>query len=388
MASFNSLRDKYKDFLKPMVEVTVGGKEISKDKSDFSLSDVEIELTAGFEASVAMFTIYNVYDDIFHEFKTKKVQKYITIGSPVHISVGYSGVFTPVFRGFVSQVVFVFRKGGIPGIEVHCMDIKGIMMANDYAKQIAVESYSEAVNAIFNQSFYQKLKGDASVYSKLSITDTPDKKPGGGGGKKEVTDRTIEMVNESDYEFVVRAAKRFNYEFFQVLDTIYFRKAKSEKASQMDIGPEAGMIGFEIGYDVTGLAGKIEVRNTDPSKAKIVKYAIKLDGKLSESGKAKGLIGKQNKIYIDPTASTQQEAEYRARYLKEDMSYRFGTMEADTIGLPDIVPGKFISVDGLGKTISNKFYVYSVKHTLVSGGPYTTHITGKSEGLPSLSLPI
>ncbi len=362
----------------------MGGKDIATDKSNFSFSDLSIELTSGFEASVAQFTIYNVYDPVFHEYKSAKVKKYITIGSPVEIRIGYDFKLSTVFRGFISEVVFVFRQGELPGIEVHAMDIKGIMMANDYAKQIAAESYSEAVKAIFDQSFYQKLSGDNNVFSKVSITDTPDKKP--GGGKKEATDRTIEMVNESDYEFVVRAAKRYNYEFFQVKDTIYFRKAKSDKAQLMEISPDTGMFSFEIGYDVTGLAGKIEVRNTDPGKGKLVKYAIKLDGKLSESGKAKGLVGKQNKVYIDPTASTQQEAEYRAKYLKEDMSYRFGTMEVEMVGLPELVPGKFISVDGLGKNVSNKFYLYSVRHSL-GDGLFRTHLTGKAEGLPSLSLP-
>lgn len=385
MESFDKLRSKYEDFKVPKAQVVVGGKDISSDKEGLSVSDISVDLTSGFEASVAEFTIYNIYDPIYHEYQTNKVKKYITIGSPVEISLGYDFQLTKVFNGFVSEVVFVLRQGEVPGIEVHAMDIKGIMMANDYAKQIAAESYSEAVKAIFDQSFYQKLKGDGNVFSKLKITDTPDKKPG-GGKKKEATDRSIEMVNESDYEFVVRAAKRYNFEFFQLLDTIYFRKAKSDQAKLIELNPYDGIITFEIGYNVTGLAGKIEVRNTDPSKGKLVKYALKLDGKISESGKAKGLVGKQNKIYIDPTASTQQEAEYRARYLKEDMSYRYGTMELDMIGLPEMVPGKFVSIEGLGKSVSNKFYLYSVRHS-AGDGMFKTHLTGKAEGLPSLALP-
>ncbi|MCR5278216.1 MAG: hypothetical protein K6E19_02135 [Lachnospiraceae bacterium] len=387
MASFSGLRDKYDNFRTPAVQILVGGKEISKDECGFALSNIEVESTAGYEAGVARFSIYNAYDVLFHEFKTKEVQKYITIGSAVVINMGYGTEFTKVFQGFVSQVTFSYRQGDLPIIEVQAMDIKGIMMANTYARQIAAESYSEAVSQVLNQAFYQKLKGDKNVFSKISITDTPDKKQ--GGGKKETTDRTIEMVNESDYEFVVRAAKRYNYEFFQVLDTVYFRKAKSDKQSLMDIGPEDGMIAFEVSYDVTGLAGKVEVRNTDPAKGKLVKYAIKLDGKLSESGKAKGLVGKQNKIFIDPTASTQQEAEYRARYIRENMSYRYGTLEADTVGLPELVPGKFISVDGLGKTVSNKFYVKTVRHSMMTDDRiYRTHVTGIAEGLPAVSLPL
>ena len=40
------------------------------------------------------------------------------------------------------------------------------------------------------------------------------------------TDKTVEMVAESDYEFVVKAAKKYNYEFFVSGGNVYFRKAK------------------------------------------------------------------------------------------------------------------------------------------------------------------
>ncbi|MCR5032414.1 MAG: hypothetical protein K6A92_06095 [Lachnospiraceae bacterium] len=383
MVEFSKLRDKYNNFKIPRVKVMVGGKDVAKDKGSYAISNIEVELTSGYEASVAQFVLYDVYNPLTHTFKSDDIKKYITLGSPVEISMGYEDEVTPVFRGFISQVVYVFRRGEVPGVEVHAMDIKGIMMANDYAKQIKASSYSEAVNSIFKQSFYQKLKGSSSVFQKLSITDTPDKKPSPGGDKKEVTDRSIEMVNESDYEFVVRAAKRYNYEFFQVIDTIFFRKAKSDTKELMTIGPEQGMMAFEIGYDVTGLAGKIEVRNVDPSKGKMVNYKTKMDSTISHTGKAKQLVAKQTKVFIDPTAATQQEAQYRAGFLQEEMSYRFGTMEADMLGIPELIPGKFVLVNGLGKNVSNKFYVTSVRHSMSGDSFYQTHITGKASGLYS-----
>ncbi len=379
MFKFQELRDTYGNFNNPVVVIRVAGKDISEDKGEFSISDIFVELSCGFEASVAEFKIYNSYDVYNHSFRFDALKKLIALGSSVEIAMGYGSSARVVFRGFISQVNFVYRKGEIPAVEVHAMDIKGIMMANSYAKQLTAQSYSEAVKLLLDQPFYQKLNGDKGLFSEISITDTPDAQQ--GGNNNEVTDKTIEMVNESDYEFVVRAAKRFNYEFFQSADTIIFRKAKSDTQDLIEIGPFDGMMAFEIGYDVTGLAGKVEVRNVDAAKGKMFSSNKKLEGKMSEGNIAKQLVSKQMKVYIDPTAATKKDAEYRADYLMEQMSYRFGTLETDVVGLPEILPGKFLKVKDLGKGASNRFYICSVSHNMEGQGIYSTHITGRAATL-------
>ena len=378
MFKFQDLRKEYGNFDNPVVVIKVAGKDISEDKGEFSLSDIFVELTSGFEASVAEFKIYNTYDVYNHEFRFEALKKLIALGSGVEISMGYGNKVRDIFRGFISQVNFVFRRKEIPAVEVHCMDIKGIMMANSYAKQLTAQSYSEAVKLLLDQPFYQKLNGEKGLFNNVNIADTPDQPQ---GGNKDATDKTIEMVNESDYEFVVRAAKRFNYEFFQSNDTILFRKAKSDDKDLIEIGPFDGMTAFEIGYDVTGLAGKVEVRNVDVAKGKMFSSNKKLEGKMSEGNIAKQLVNKQTKVYIDPTAASKKDAEYRADYLMEQMSYRFGTLEADTIGLPEIVPGKFLQVKDLGKGASNRFYINSVRHSMSEDTTYETHISGSAASL-------
>ncbi|MCR4641886.1 MAG: hypothetical protein K5697_07640 [Lachnospiraceae bacterium] len=379
MFEFRDLQKQYGNFNNPLVIVKVGGKEISKDKGQFNVSDIFVDLSCGFEASVAEFKIYNTYDVYIHEFRFEAVKKLIALGSSVEISMGYGSSVRDVFRGFISQVNFVYRRDEIPAVEVHAMDIKGIMMANSYAKQLTAQSYSEAVKLLLDQPFYQKLKGDKGLFNEINIADTPDAQQ--SGNNNETTDKTIEMVNESDYEFVVRAAKRFNYEFFQSNDTILFRKAKSDDKDLIAIGPYDGMLTFEIGYDVTGLVGKVEVRNVDAAKGKVFSSKKKLESKMSEGNIAKQLVSKQTKVYIDPTAATQTDAEYRANYLMEQMSYRFGTLEADVVGLPEIVPGKFLQVQGLGKGASNRFYISSVTHSMEGQGIYSTHISGRAATL-------
>ena len=86
-------------------------------------------------------------------------------------------------------------------------------------------------------------------------------------------------------------------------------------------------------------------------------------------------------VYIDPTADSKKEAGYRAEYLAEDVAFRFGTLEAELIGLPDLVPGRYIKLVNMGDPVNNLFYIMSVKHTMNAEQGFSTRITAKAAGL-------
>ena len=247
-------------------------------------------MTSGFEASIATFWLYGLFSHEEHAFAFDEAQKYVTLGSDVVISIGYSNSVREIFRGFIAKVSFSYESEEQPGIELTCMDIKGIMMASALSKQLTATSWSDAVNEILGEARYEK------IISSLSISNTPDKKDagadGGMGGAAggmgaggaeggEVTDKTIEMVDESEYEFVVKAAKKFNFEFYSVGGVVFFRKAKSDTTVLIELSPMAGLISIRAEYDITGLVEEIEVRTTDPGTGKVV--SAKIDTSIQES---------------------------------------------------------------------------------------------------------
>lgn len=396
--TFDELNSSYDSFRHPVAVITVGGKDISEDKAPLSISNIEVENTCGFEASIATFWIGNCFENGSFQFDT--VKKYVTLGSSVVISLGYGSNAREVFRGFISRVNFSYLRGEVPGVEVTAMDVKGIMMSGSYAKQLKATSYSDAVSEILENTAYVKLQSN-EIITKLEISDTPDKKSttggagglegaagglggaagGIGGAGEKASDKTIEMVCESDYEFVVKAAKKFNYEFFTNAGTVYFRKAKDYKDILMEIEPNALLRSVEVSYDITGLAGKVEVRSTDVGNAKAISVSKNIDNKISQGSNAKQLIQNTKKVYIDPTVASKEDADNRADYLVEDISYRYGTLEAELIGLPELVPGRFIKLKDIGPTVSNTFYLVTVRHILNADGEYFTRITGKAAGL-------
>jgi phage protein D len=371
--SYDALSSKYQGFSLPQAEIELNKKVFGEKTSKVLVDEINVENTSGFESSVARFRIYNVYDVKTGEFAYESLKKSVFLGAPMTIKLGYVDTLTPVFVGFVTAVNFAFEPDDLPYIEVTGMDVKAIMMSGNYAKQLTAKSYSAAVKEILDKTAYSNLKTGGGI-SNISVTDTPDAMNQKAGASAE----TIEMVSESDYEFVVKAAKKFNYEFFVDGGTVYFRKAKSDTTPIMELGVGSGILKFNIGYSLSGIVETIEARTMDPGTGKIITKKQKVTNNLSTSGKAKGLVAKSEKIFIDPSISSQQQADARVAYLVENMSYRLGSLDCECIGMPELSPGKFVTLSGFGTPVDNDFYLTTVIHSFRSDAGYRTKLIGKA----------
>ncbi len=381
--SYSSLESDYNKFADPMVQIFVNGMDMRENKGEVSISDVLVELTCGFEAGQASYSLYDCYNYSATRFEYMKISNYVALGSQVKVALGYSGKTREVFRGIIVRVEFVVEEGEAPHVRVTAMDVKSIMMANHYHKRLTAQNYSGAVKEIFNQSVYMEMKGPTGVISTLNIGDTPDvfDVPNGTDSPD-----TIEMVGESDYEFIVRVAKKYNFEFFCVGGSVFFRSARADTSSLISISNSAKVFGLNVAYDMTGLVSKVEVRGLDAGKAKVITGKTMNTNKISGKPMAKSMISGSEYVYIDPTVTAIAEAQRRSWYLADTMAYRFGSLDMEIMGLPEIIPGRFINICDFGSTVSNEFYVTTVQHKMATTGRYTTRILGKAQKL-SLDLP-
>ncbi|MBO5092789.1 MAG: hypothetical protein J6C33_00335 [Lachnospiraceae bacterium] len=379
---FDDLREKYAQFQHPVAVVKINDVSLADGKKGYPVSDIQIDLTSGFEASVAEFSLYDVYDESAGKFDFPKEKAKILLGSKADVYLGYSGSAKCVFIGVITRVNYLFEKGDVPCVRVTAMDVKGVMMAGNYSAQLKADNYADAVKEILDKTAYEKLGPQGmKVMTGIRVDATPDKQRAMTGSAQGVSDKTIEMVAESDYEFVVKAAKKNNFEFFTECGQVYFRKAKSDTSVLMEIGPSTGMHSFDISYDLTGLVEKVVVRGMDVSKAKVITANKKFSNKISGGNKAKPLLKNSRKVYIDSTISSKEEAEDRAESLMETMSYRYGTLECELVGLPELLPGHFISLSGLGDDLENKFYVVRIRHILGKDGQFDTRVTAVSAAI-------
>lgn len=373
------LRKKYGAFSYPVVTLQVGDKLFSENKHQLVLSSIEVDLSCGLEASAVTYAIYNVYNLEKGCYEFSYFKDYVQLGSAVTVSVGYNGAEEEIFVGFVAQTRFVSSDTDIHHVEVTAMDAKGLMMSGSYARQMSANNYGDAIREILNQPLYQKMNAEG-IYRSIQIEDTPDKNNGNTDNK--TTSYTVEMVSESDYEFIARAAKRFRYEFFVDTGVILFRKAKQPaEECLLELGMEQGVLGYDLTYDITGLVKSVEVRGMDTSKAAMVSAVKNVSNKISTGNRAKALIGQTHRIVIDANAVSKEQAQYRADSLMEDISYRFGTLVCDCVGIPELKPGHFIRLTDLGGPCDNRFYITQVRHSMSSEDGYYTHLTAVAAAL-------
>ncbi len=396
---FEELKKTYEDLDDPFLVIRIDGKGIGGSKNGFPVSDVYVDLTSGYEASLAEFSIYDTFDKSSGSFEmSTALKKYTKLGSKVEIAIGYGTSAKIIFIGAIMRVNYHHGAEEIPCVRVTAMDVKGIMMSSTYSRQLKAASYSGAVQEILEKSVYTGMQS-SGIISGIYVTDTPDKAGSGlssmfgdgedaslgsltgsasSAGSSEETDRTIEMVAESDYEFIVKAAKRYNYEFFTECGSVYFRKAKADTNTRLVVKPTMGMYSFDVSYDITGLVNKVTVRSTDPAKAQVLEASEKNQN--SFPSKARSLIKGNEKYYIDASVTSKEEASYRAQSIMENMSYRYASLECEMQGMPEYLPGYFFELSGLGEGVDNTFYINRVIHRLTPEGKYLVKLEGKAAG--------
>ncbi|MBO6241271.1 MAG: phage late control D family protein [Butyrivibrio sp.] len=374
------LSKKYEGFYEPLVKVYVDGTDIEEDKKvKMRVTDVSVSITSDYKASIAEYSLIYAYNVGGGAFRTSDIKKYISMGTCISIYMGHANKIGEVFKGFIAGVNFLYNNDSFhdAAIRITAFDVKGIMMANNRSKRLKANYYSDAVKEILNQQTYQNLQNNKGI-SSITINDTPDKPKEKTGNEQ--ADNRLEMVAESDYDFVVKAAKKFNYEFFTIGGHVVFRKAKSDKKEIGTLSPHKAILSYDIGYDITGVVGEIVVRTLDIGKASKIEVKKKNNAKYSIGTKAKPLVTNQTYVYVDSAIESQKDAENRAAYLLEETSYRLGSLKLTLKGLPEIFPGKFIVLKGFGDGASNKFYVTDVEHEY-DGHSYTTTIIGKASTL-------
>lgn len=374
---FENLKKKYGAFQQPVAVLRMADQDVGAGKG-YPVSDVEIDLTCGMEASVAAFSLYQVYNKEIGFFEVKgPLKKCLVPGVKTEIALGYGTSAELLFVGVVTRVSYHFDADEIPCIRITAMDVKGVMMAGSYSRQLTAASYSAAVKEILERSAYASMQGSGIIRG-IRVEDTPDQGAPVPADGETVTERSVEMVAESDYEFVVKAARRYNYEFYTECGTVLFRKPKKDKDVRMVINPQCGMYRYDISYDVTGLVNKVTVRAVDAGKAKVISSKVKNQASLP--GKAKALLKGSEKVYIDASADSLEETGYRAASLMETISYRYGSLECEVQGLPEYLPGYFVEVSGAGQGADNRFYITRAVHRMSKDGRYTVKLEGRACG--------
>lgn len=357
--SYSKLKKKYKDFSKPQGNVLIKGTPV--DGKEALITSIDAELSGEFDASAAVLNVTGVFDRKTQLFRQQVIDRYFQIGSEIELQLGYSTKISSVFHGYICGISYVFdTPEKEPHLTVECMDAKGLMMVNCSHTQKKEKSYGECVGKILQEySFLIKEK---------QIGTTPQES------------KEIEMTDESDYEFLVRTARKLGFDFFISGKKLIFDHVREKKSTVFTLDQETLFQWYTISYNIAGMAKKITVRGTNDGSGKALKATVTNGNRYGSGGSYNRVIGNSERIYIDETVSTDNEAKNRAEAIQKRLAWNFGQLRASVQGIPEILPGCFLSCTCIAQDVKKTFYITRVRHRLDQSG-YTTDIEGRLAGL-------
>ncbi|MBU7005771.1 phage late control D family protein [Phosphitispora fastidiosa] len=328
------LEKKYRSFYAPAFQVTVAGEELLR--SGVEISSVSVDNTLEGADSFS-FVVDNSYDVVRRELKW--MDRLFAPGSGVEIKMGYTDKFESLMVGLITSVKVTYPAGGLPSLEVSGFDLSNKMMKGKQSPPWPPDIKDSDIAG----------KIAAKYGLKSEVEDTGVKHP------------EVKQDQESDFDFLTRLAQRNYYEFFVFGKTLYFRAPAYDKASVLTLEWGKTLVSFMPEINLREQVSEVEIRGWD---AKAKKEII---------GKATG--GKESEKITErwrlPVYS-QEEADNRARAILNRRAEGLVKGSGESIGIPELLPGKNIELDSLGKQFSKTYYIERTNHSIGSSGYRTT----------------
>ncbi|MEG1917402.1 MAG: hypothetical protein RR092_02000 [Oscillospiraceae bacterium] len=338
--TYSKLVGDYGQFRAPAIKLKVDGSPLS---GAVAVERVSATLSLD-SASAVTFQVTGAYDVKSGGFQSS-VKSKLKLGAKVSLSLGYGSATTEIFQGFISGVGAQFRDA--PELSVTAMDVRRFMMEGTSREEMHVVS-------TYSAAFEEVMKRYSALCPSLEVDATD-------------SDEITQIFQRaSDYEFVVNnLAKKTNREFFVLADKAYFRKRAKVTAPLMTLRWGEGMLSFSRNSLYQNV--KIVVLGFDPDKQEAVKAEV-----AEKASDAQKNAGSQNETVIaDPDAKEEAKAKKRAEKEAAERKRKAQNGSVDCVGLPEIVPGRFITLTGLDSDLDNDYYIREVRHEFGSDG-FTT----------------
>ncbi|MDO4803534.1 MAG: hypothetical protein Q4A32_01780 [Lachnospiraceae bacterium] len=344
---FEKLESQYKNFRAPALSISVGGTDLVKKGIPVQSVEAVLSLDGASSVSVVFVDCYDIKNGSFNG----TLKSAAVLGKTVELSLGYQSSLQKVFKGYLSNVrVMASAESGF-GMEFVALDARRLMMVgNNHARQFKIRNYSDAVSEILK------------TYAKLcsaSIDATSDNMENG-----------LIWQNGSDYDFITReliGTGRTDREFFIAVDKAYFRKRKSVKSSAITLRPGKGLVSFE--RDASYLNQTFEVIGFDPVGDKTVSGKTKA---ASTDSMTSALSGPGEWFITDPACTSASVAASRTAVMAQLALDASQKAEIGCIGLPELIPGRFVSIDRVDSIVNKKYYITKVTHRFDYSGFTTT----------------
>lgn len=343
--SFETLKTKYGNFAVPSVKITSNGFDLV-GLLQVKISQVSVDLSFG-EACSANFTVEDAYTLTTRMF-SPAVTSVLALGSIVTVELGYGSSRTRVFKGFISEITTDY--GDAPSIQVTALDVVRLLMQNWKNYKYEEKTYAAIVKSVMRKYL--------SLCSNFSNVETS------------ADDLEGVTQNSSDFEFLKELAGKADKEFFIFAGAVYFRTPQKQSKEILTLEWGKNLLSFQLRESYC--YEKIIVQGIDKNKTVRIEESDTV-----KSPSALPLMTAPLEVvsqYADIKDSAQ--AKKRVASLKHEKEVGLKSGSGSCIGLPELVPGRFIYITGIEGKQNEKVYLKSVKHTFDESGFGTSFTLG------------
>lgn len=298
----------------------------------------------------------------------------------------------PVWRhGAVLRVTFGNGVTQAPMREMVVKKVTGGRVLNIEANDRAVEMDTQRRRRVFEnmtRSEVVRQIAQENGYDDPDIEDTPEK---------------FEIINQgnlSDAQFMRKLAHLEGFQFFVDFDGLHWHRRRAGQAPlrtltyyAQDPAAAGDILDFNVENDITRKPGRVRVAGRDPIEQK--EFVVEADNE-TDTGRdsMQSFIGvfdpesaeltQQERASYESTVvsnvQTEQDAEREATGKYRLATQRAVKMTLKIRGAPDLLAKSVITVNGLGKRLSGKYYVKNVKHPLSGSSGYVSSVQLITDG--------
>ena len=348
--SFLSLAKKYDNFAAPGFEITLGGTSLAN--SQYIVPRLEVELSSDGSAGGCSFSIVGQWDYATGKW-INNAEKLVEVGKSLSVKGGYA-TKKEIFYGYVDDYTMDFRQEGTPVIQVSGMDGLGYLMSLREPIYAGQKEAAAVVREILNKSVTAGFAKSVTV--------------GGLSGYK--TPLVKEQVD--DWKFLNLLAQRYGASLLNVDGEMIFDTVVEQAAPILTLEMGKGLDYFQKRVSLAHQVGKVEIWGRDVNQKAVKGVA---DSVSVGSGKsAAQLVGAIRKAVLreySEFARTQEECEKLAKKRLNGIAMGLVSGRGRCIGIPELIPGRYIKIEDAGSKASGTYYLSKVRHIFTENGYVT-----------------
>lgn len=332
--SYKDLTNKYANFIVPTVKLNINGSDVVKQKG-FLIEHLEVSLSTTV-AGMVVIKIAHQHDVESHSFSSS-VKSVFQLGTVVEVELGYLSSTVKVFKGYVEMVGV--EAGQDMLYSVTLMDVKRLMMTSGRKNVLyTVPNYSDAVKQLLGK--YSKV-----CAQKIDATD----------------DKLLSPIsqNGNDYDFIMGnliSRGKVDREFLVVAGTAYFRKPDPKAAPVMKARFGRELLSFQVNFSYQ--EATIKVIGVD-EKQEAVEAEARVKGIQPQAAL---LSPAPEHLLADPHVDSVEKAKTKAESIARQQMQKSCYGQGVMVGIPEIVPGRYIEVENIDSSVDKVYYITEVKH--------------------------